>query len=224
MSPVEKFGAKGVNPDLFHIFGSRCFCHIDKSLRRKNHRPKSLQCIFVGLDPQSVNGFVVYSPERHDLFVSTHVRFHDGLPYDGRYTDEKGFDVVYSKDNNVISDDVNKFMYLVGTNHVDPDDGLLYKIISVEEKKYPGQGTFIVGYRALVYPNGKVNVKTARDAYHIRDLECYYNDYIKSVTPEVNRRHVDITLDDTINGVSSRLLQSRYGSLQDSNYSNNLLT
>ena len=143
MSPVENFGAKGVNPDLFHIFGSRCFCHIDKSLRRKNHRPKSLQCIFVGLDPQSVNGFVVYSPERHDLFVSTHVRFHDGLPYDGRYTDEKGFDVVYSKDNNVISDDVNKFMYLVGTNHVDPDDGLLYKIISVEEKKYPGQGTLL---------------------------------------------------------------------------------
>ena len=29
-----------------------------------------------------------------------------------------------------------KYLYLVGTNHLDPDDGLLYKATSVEAKLY----------------------------------------------------------------------------------------
>jgi len=84
-----------------------------------------------------------------------------------------------------------------------PEYGLLYKIISVEEKSYPGQGTYIVGYRAYVFPNGKVSLKPSREAYNIRDLEVYYNDYIKKVKPIVNKRHIELSIEDKKNGVAS---------------------
>ena len=57
----------------------------------------------------------------------------------GRYTDQYAFDTL-TKPNAVTDGCIDDYMYLEGTNHIDPDDGLLYKIISVEEKNYPGQG------------------------------------------------------------------------------------
>jgi len=209
MSPVEKFGGAKVNMSLLRVFGCRCFAHIDKSLRRKNHAAKSLQCVFVGLDPSSVHGYLVYSPERNELFVSTHVTFHDAHTYDAKYSDEHGFDNATNK-TSLPTACLDDFKYLEGTNHIDPDDGLLYKIISVEEKDYPGQGKFIVGYRAYVFPNGKVCMKPSKDAYHIKDLEVYYNDYVKCVKPVLNRKHVDLAEDDKRDGVQS--LRPKYRS------------
>ena len=201
-SPAEKSDVCKLNANLFKVFGSRCFAHIDKSLRRKNHRAKALQCIFVGLDVGSVHGYLVYSPERNELFVSTHVMFHEGYGYDGKYTDEHAYDNVMN-DVNIPVENVEKYKYLEGTNHIDPDDGLLYKIISVEEKNYPGQGNFIVGYRAFVFPNGKVSLKPSKDAYNIRDLEVYYQDYMKHIKPMVNKRHIDLAINDKRTGVAS---------------------
>ena len=131
-----------MNMTLLHVFGCRCFAHIDKSLRRKNHKAKSIQCLFVGLDTDSVHGNLLYSPERNELFVSTHVVFHDDQAYDGRYTDQYAFDTL-TKPKAVTDGCIDDYVYLEGTNHIDPDDGLLYKIISVEEKNYPGQGKYL---------------------------------------------------------------------------------
>ena len=51
-----------------------------------------------------------------------------------------------------------------------PDDGLMYKVLSVEEKNQPDQGTLIVCYRGHVYPNGKVSMKASRDAYNVSTI------------------------------------------------------
>ena len=149
------------------------------------NRMKKPALISSGIDTNSVHGYLLYSPERNELFVSTHVTFHEHHSYDGKYTDEHAFDNMHNA-SNLHYDDVAKYKYLEGTNHIDPDDGLLYKIISVEEQKYPGQGTYIVGYRAYVYPNGKVSLKPSKEAFHIRDLESYYHENVKSVKPLVN--------------------------------------
>ena len=71
---------------------------------------------------------------------------------------------------------VERFKYLVGTSHIDPENGLLYKVLRVEEKNYRGQGTFIVAYRAQVMPDGRVSTKCDKDAYHVRDIEKYYEE------------------------------------------------
>jgi len=69
---------------------------------------------------------------------------------------------------------VDHYKYLIGTSHVDPNNGLLYKVLRVEEKHYRGQGTFVVAYRAQVLSNGKVSTKCDKEEYHIRDIEKYY--------------------------------------------------
>ena len=219
LSPVEKFGVPRLKMELLRVFGCRCFAHIDKSLRRKNHRAKALQCIFVGIDTSSIHGYIVYSPERNELFVSTHVTFHENHSYDGRYTDEKAFKTI-NNESHLLYDDIARYKYLEGTNHIDPDDGLLYKIISVEEKNYPGQGKYIVGYRAYVYPNGKVSLKPSKEAYHIRDLETYYQDYVKSVKPLVNTKHIELAQEDRRSGVQSLRPAYRSSSNKEGNNPN----
>ena len=75
---------------------------------------------------------------------------------------------------------MERYKYLIGTSHIDPDNGLLYKVTKVEEKNYRGQGTFIVAYRAQVLANGKLSTKCDKEGYHVRDIEKYYEDYKNS--------------------------------------------
>ena len=51
----------------------------------------------------------------------------------------------------------------------------------VEEKNYRGQGTFIVTYRAQVLRDGRMSATSAKDAFHVRDIEKYYVDYTARV-------------------------------------------
>ena len=59
---------------------------------------------------------------------------------------------------------VEQYRYLEGIINLDPDDGLLYKVMSVEKNYYPDQGTLIVCDCGHAYPNGKVSMKASRDA------------------------------------------------------------
>ena len=202
-SPMEKFTGIKCDTTMFKVFGCRAFAHIDKSLRRKNHDAKAFQCVFIGIDQNSVKGYLLYSPEKNDIYVSTHVVFHPNHTYDGSYTEQHGFDTITN--TNVPTHSIEQYKYLEGTNHIDPDDGLLYKVISVEEKNYPGQGTLIVCYRGHVYPNGKISMKASRDAYNVRDIEQYYHDYVSKVTPMVGTKHVEVDVNDKMHGISSIL-------------------
>ena len=159
-SPNERFYEVKSDPSMFKVFGCRAFAHIDKSQRRKNHRPKSVQCVYIGTDDSSVKGYLLYSPENNDVYVNTHVIFHENESYDGSYTDKHAEQQL--SESEVPTESVNKFKYLEGTDHVDPDDGLLYKVIRVEERNYPGQGRFIVCFRAHVYPDGKLCTKSSQ--------------------------------------------------------------
>ena len=146
---------------MFKVFGCRAFAHINKSLRRKNHDAKAFQCVFIGIDQTSVKGYLLYSPEKNVIYVSTHVVFHPNHLYDGSYTDQHAFDMTTRAD--VPTHSVEQYRYLEVTNRFDPDDGLLHKVLSVVEKNYPSPGKLIVCYRGHVYPNGKVSIKASRE-------------------------------------------------------------
>ena len=186
---------------MFKVFGCRAFAHIDKSLRRKNHRPKAVQCVFVGIEDTSVKGYLLYSPENNDAYVNTHVIFHENDTYDGSYTDKTAIPQLF--DDNIPTDDVEKFKYLEGTDHLDPDDGLLYRVLKVEERNYPGQGRFIVCFRAHVYPDGKLCMKTCKEAIHVRDVEEYYRKYVEQLKEVVNEKHVQMAASDRSSGVAA---------------------
>ena len=228
MSPNEKFFGVKEDTSLYKVFGCRAFAHIPKQYRRKNHEAKSTQCIFVGLDRSSHPGYMLYSPELRTIFVSGDVVFHQNLSYDGSLT-KNNTDIVPDT-TNVPEGTVDDFMYLVGTNHIDPDNGLLYKVMSVEQKTYRNQGTFIVAMRAQVFPDGRVSTKCDRDAIHVRDVQKYHDEYTRMIAskfthvnvpqvanPESNTRRrsdrLKLTSDAADGGVTSVLGKRTRGSV-----------
>ena len=132
--------------------------------------------MFIGLDRSSYPGYLIYSPEFHTTYVTGEATFHPNEKYDPTYAKYSAGETA-KNDVTVPVDDVEKYQYRVGTSHVDPDNGLLYKVTKVERKHYRGQGTFIVAYRAQMFPDGSVSTKCDKDGYHVRDIEKYYEDY-----------------------------------------------
>ena len=179
MSPNEKFYGKSEDISIYKVFGCRAFVNIPKQTRRKNLDARAIQGIFVGIDRSSYPGYLVYSPEFHTTYVSGDVLFHANHRYDGSKSDRQAGETVQDVSTPVES--VDKYKYLEGTNHLDPDDGLLYRVMRVEEKLFRGQGRYIVAYRAQVLSDGRVSTKCDRDPYHVRDVEKYYDDYVATV-------------------------------------------
>ena len=113
----------------------------------------------------------------------------------------------------------------------------------VEEKNYRGQGSYIVAYRAQVLSDGRVSVKSEKDAFHVRDIEKYYVDYTARVKERfapvldsvdlplnsvglprsgsfqglsIDKRTSDVT--STINQTSGDLRRTRSSTSRDSNF------
>ena len=179
-SPNEKFDGKKADMSLYQVFGCRAFAHSPKQKQRKNLDARANQGIFIGLDRSSYPRYMIYSPEFHTTYVSGDVVFHPNHNYDGTMSDRQAGETA-SEPAAIPVQGVDQFKYLEGTNHLDPDDGLLYRVMRVEEKNYRGQGTFIVAYRAQVLSDGRVSTKCEKDAFHVRDIERYYVEYMKRV-------------------------------------------
>jgi hypothetical protein len=124
---------------------------------------------------------MIYSPEFQTTYVPGDAVFHATERYDATYAKHHAGETAKHKATQPV-ESVERFRYLVGTSHIDPESGLLYKVLRVEEKNYRGQGTFIVAYRAQIMPDGKVSTKCDKDAYHVRDIEKYYEEYKDSVS------------------------------------------
>ena len=58
-------------------------------------------------------------------------------------------------------------------------------------------------YRGHVFPNGKVCLKTCKDAIHVRDVEEYYRQYIERLRTSVNDKHMQRATSDRLSGVAS---------------------
>ena len=106
-TPHEKFYGIKSDCSMFKVFGCRAFAHIDKKLRRKNHNPKAVQCIFVGIDRSSIKGYLLYSPENNETYVTTHAVFHENDVYDGSYTDKHTVQLL--QQSSVSEEDISKY-------------------------------------------------------------------------------------------------------------------
>ena len=80
--------------------------------------------------------------------MTGNVTFDQHEKCDGSLTKHQAAETV-AKDAELSVDTVDKFKYLEETNYSDPDDVLLYKVTKVEEKKFRGQGRYIVAHTLL---------------------------------------------------------------------------
>ena len=131
-SPNEKYDGKNEDTSLYKVFGCRAFANIPKQVRRKNHNARAIQGMFVGIDRSSYPGYMIYSPEFHTVYVTGNVTFHQNLRYDGSLAKYQAAETV-KKDASLPIESVDRYKYLVGTSHIDPDNGLLCKVMRVEE-------------------------------------------------------------------------------------------
>ena len=53
-------------------------------------------------------------------------------------------------------------------------------------------------------------MNATRDAYNVRDIEQYYHDSVSKLTPMVGTKHVEVDVNDKMNGVSSILPCTRH--------------
>ena len=87
---------------------------------------------------------------------------------------------------------VEDFKYLIGTQHEDDEDRLLYQTVRIGVyKEELTQKEFIVGYRKRVLKNGKLD-KAIDGPIHIRDIEKLTVQYSKNVL------HVDLVLEELL--------------------------
>ena len=111
--------------------------------------------IFVGFEDNTVPGYKFYRPLYRDFVTTAHCKFL-------HFTRRTDIHLHAPKDADV--------KYLEGTVHQDDVDGLVYETTRVEEVVYPRRGTYIVGFRRLVYKNGTRGPEE-KDGIHVRDIE-----------------------------------------------------
>ena len=88
-------------------------------------------------------GYMIYSPEFHTTYVTGNAVFHPTEKYDATYAKHQAGETAKQSDK-LLAESVEWYKYLIGTSHIDPENGLLYKVLRVEEKHYRGQDTFIL--------------------------------------------------------------------------------
>jgi len=153
----------------YQPFGCKAYLHIPKATRRKNHKGRAELGIFVGFDEQTYPGYKFYRPLYRDYVITAHCRF-------AKWVRRSLLDDLSPADTTPIPEgNIEDFLHLKGTFHIDADDGLLYETTRVEEKSYPGSGKLLVGYRRRILPNGTPE-KEEKDPINIRDIEGMTND------------------------------------------------
>ena len=142
MSPYEC--VFNVAPDLkwFRIWGCKCYVLKPIAERRKDFDDKAYSGYLVGYATQNT-GYVVFIPALDKVVISVHVIFNEVIPD----PTAEYFSELERLQFEVASDsrDVQDFQFLVGTNHIDDEDGLVYETTRVVVQK-----GFIVAYRRLI--------------------------------------------------------------------------
>ena len=132
--------------------------------RLKNHQGRAEEGIFGGIDESQIPGYSVYIPRSREYIVNGSVKFCYDCNLPGSLLDQAG-----ASAKELRTAHLSSYEHLIGKNHIDPDDGLLYKTVKVAEEKVGGRGYLIVGYRSRLYPNGKLG-KPERESIHIEDI------------------------------------------------------
>jgi hypothetical protein len=144
MSPYDCiFGSA---PDLKwpRIWGCKCFVALEPSAeRRKDFDDKAYSGFLVGYAQQNAD-YMIFVSGLDTIIVSVHVVFNEVLPKNPTadyFSELEKLKIEVTPDSQRLKD----YDYLVGTYHIDDEDGLVYETTRVVVPK-----GFIVAYRRLV--------------------------------------------------------------------------
>jgi len=161
MTPFECI--YGSAPDLkwFRIWGCKCYALKPIAERKKDFDDKAYSGFLVGY-AQENTGYMIFVPSLNKIIVSVHVVFNEVIPDP---TSEYFSELEQLKiEVATTPQDPSHYDFLVGTTHIDDEDGLVYETTRVVVRK-----GFIVAFRRLVTEDG---IKTREEAtpIHIADI------------------------------------------------------
>jgi hypothetical protein len=145
----------GSTPDLkwLRIWGCKCYA---LKQRRKDFDDKAYSGFLVGY------GYIVFVPELDTIIVSVHVVFNEVIPDPTAdyFSELEKLKIEVAPDLQRLED----YDYLMGTHHIDDEDGLVYETTRVVVRK-----GFIVAYRRLVTP-GERKPREEATPTHVADV------------------------------------------------------
>jgi hypothetical protein len=113
-------------------------------------------------------GWIVYVPELGKMITSVHVRFNEVIPnYRIEYFKELEEEMLVEEKRERSAED---FLYLVGTQHFDPDDFEKYEVTRIAVTN--DSDRHIIAYRCPVFLG--VVKRSQEEAVHVRDVEQLY--------------------------------------------------
>ena len=190
----------GKHPDVLILpmipFGSVVMAHVPLD-QQTTDGPHSTLHYTVGTSLGHQGGLRLFNPATKRVVVrrTYKVLGPEPEPYtipvyemsaDGNVTEQP-----VSVDTNDVSSDVNEYKYLIGTIHLDPDDGEYYKVTDVIEETYDEtEGPLIVAYRRHVSKTGKYLKKTTEDDYpiHIGDIVQYTAEHAEARPDQISKK------------------------------------
>jgi hypothetical protein len=165
-SPYELW--HGTIPNMHYIrrWGCKCFVYIPKQLRDKSFPDKVQTGFLVGFTAEG--SYDAYIPARAKVVGSTvQIQFDEDIPSHS----ESYFEELHQQDHVIDTTDKNNpmtpkdFHYLIGTKHIDDEDGLLY-----ETTRIAIQNNQIVAFRALINADGQRNRQEDSTPIHVKDI------------------------------------------------------
>ncbi len=185
MTPYEYM--TGRVPDVGHIrrWGCRAYVLKTRARRQEDWADKAEEGRLIGY-PADGPGYIVYIPARDTSVCSNDVKCDD----ETRLMRSGGYEDLVQLEAEVLPGfkNVADFEYLVGTVHVDDEDGLMYETVKVfaTPKKAGGRGNEIVIQRKRVFDLIRGNkgplIKTR---FHVEDIARLTNDYRRFVEENV---------------------------------------
>jgi hypothetical protein len=161
MSPFECI--HGTAPDLkwLRIWGCKCYALKPVAERKKDFDDKAYSGFLVGYAQQNT-GYMVFVPALDKIIVSVHVVFNEVIPDPTAeyFSELEQLKIEVASE----SKDPADYQFLVGTQHIDDEDGLVYETTRVVVRK-----GYIVAFRRLV-TSGEVQPREESTPIHIADV------------------------------------------------------
>ena len=165
-SPHELWNSKVPNIHYIRRWGCKCYVNIPKQLRSKVF-PEKVRVGFL-IDFTEEGSYLAFIPDL-DIVVgpTVEISFDEDIPSHA----ESYFSELHLKDHLINVSDASKpkcvedFQYLIGTQHIDDENGTKYEVTRVLN-----QNGYIVAFRSPILLSGKRNRYEDETPIHIEDI------------------------------------------------------
>jgi hypothetical protein len=161
ITPYEYLYDRLPNLKWIRTWGCKAYAMRERGSLRKDLQAKAESGFLVGYGDINL-GYEIFLPESNKIVTTVHVIFNEVIP---SHTDDYWSEMTKLQVKvDPVARELTDYTYLVGVNHLDDEDGLVYVTTRVINQR-----GYIVGFRKLVTPDGQ-KTREEKVPIHIADI------------------------------------------------------